>query len=178
MNALVRDAIERRGLLPLLDPTTRANSASAQPWRAKTEEVDLLVLGALADEIVRAEVGLDVCVRDDALRDVVPKVGSVPDFLRSVAIARIFGSKGANVGIALSQTGVELAQLAVLFGANELVGELRTKQGLPIADDQMGWLGKRSLRGLLVEQKRRELSTMLAHTGRRVRFVEATDGNS
>lgn len=159
------DWFERRqgGALP--DAETRERLANA----------DLLVLGAMSDELRRSELGDEVRVfanvsaPSDARTVEVPKAATGLEFLRAVALARICSAPGTHVRIDWSKVGLELAQVALGFGANELVGDIANKRGLPIAEDEtkkvkgQGMVDVRSL-------KKKELATLLSYSGRTAVF--------
>ncbi len=84
-----------------------------------------------------------------------------------VAIARIVGPRAADVRVDWSEIGIELAQVALGFGANELVGPIANKRGLAIADDatkKVKGEGMVSLQAM----KQRELAGLVRRSGRRV----------
>jgi hypothetical protein len=101
---------------------------------------DILALGALADRIRAREVGDGVRLFVDGAPDPVAiacrnAVGV--ELLREVAIARITGPQGASVRLDWDEVGLEIAIVALGFGADELVGRLRpvtAKKQLPLAD--------------------------------------------
>jgi 2-iminoacetate synthase ThiH len=91
-------------------------------------------------------------------------------FLRAVACARIVSSFAAPVRVDWSDAGIELAQVALGFGANELVGPIATKRGLAIADDaakKVKGEGMVSLQRL----KAQEIAGLVRRAGRRVVVV-------
>jgi hypothetical protein len=96
--------------------------------------IDLLVLGAMADRVRAAEVG-DV-VRLHLQRPSSSEGGAVfvddfdtdkggHDFVRRVARARLLESPGIPVRIDVDAVGLEIAQVALAFGASELVVPMR-----------------------------------------------------
>ncbi|MBK6694250.1 MAG: hypothetical protein IPG50_18890 [Myxococcales bacterium] len=138
---------------------------------------DILALGALADGIRAEEVGevVRITVRDaeavDArAADVVPMPDASPDargllYLRAVAAARILGPKAAPVVVDWTVTGMELAQLALSFGASELAGPIVSKRGLPIAkDDTKRVKGQGMVSAALLKQQ--ELVELIRRSGR------------
>ncbi len=146
---------------------------------------DLLALGALADRVRAEEVGADVRiytsepVDDDARVVVLPRDGQEHtglDLLREVAIARIVGPRRARVRVDWTRCGLELAQVALGFGADELVGFITTKRGLPIADGELLGVGKKSQRELAQVVKRKELAAYVERGGRVPVFIRA-DGS-
>jgi hypothetical protein len=95
------------------------------------------------------------------------------DLLREVAVARITGPRGARVRVDWTRCGLELAQVALGFGADELVGFIATKRGLPIADGELAGVGKKSKRELAQIVKRKELAACVERGGRVAVFVRA-----
>jgi 2-iminoacetate synthase ThiH len=142
----------------------------------------LLALGALADRVRKEEVGDTVKVftrgtpssgpgafvvhADEA--EVSKGRGTV---LRRVAIARITGPRAGRVVVDWASVGLELAQVALGFGASELAGPVVTRRGLPIADDRMQ---KVKGAGFVSSQllKKRELAVLVRMAGREVVFVD------
>ena len=111
---------------------------------------DLLAVGALADVIRSEEAGAVVRVYANVRPEPSARAievrrangegagagaGAGIQFLRAVAIARIPGPQAAEVRLDWAEVGIELAQVALGFGASELVGPIATKRGLAIADD-------------------------------------------
>jgi len=95
------------------------------------------------------------------------------ELLREVAIARISGPRGARIRVDWTRSGLELAQVALGFGANELSGCLADKRGLPMAEDaKLGVVGKKSRLEAAALVKRRELEGFVRRAGRTPRFDE------
>ncbi len=184
MSAIVETAIARAGLAPLLDARARGDEAEVKALAASLVSHDLLVLGALADQIRATEASDAVRIYADVTPDDGPTVIMVTrsasteadtglGFLRAVALARITGPRAARVRVNWSDIGLELAQVALGFGASELVGIIASKRGLPIADGTMSGMGKKSDQVLLTTVKRRELAGFVRRSGRRPIFVLA-----
>jgi 2-iminoacetate synthase ThiH len=99
------------------------------------------------------------------------KGASELDVLRAVAVARIAASKGARVGIDWSRHGIELAQVALGFGASELRGAIQRKSGLPILEEE-----SKKVKGQgnvsLASIKRAEIAELVKHAGRRAVFAD------
>jgi len=102
---------------------------------ARVGEIDLLVLGAMADRVRAHEHGevvrlhLQRPMRDDGaavFTDFDPVAGGGA-FLRRVAHARLRSHEtpGNPVRIDVEGVGIELAQVALAFGASELVAPIR-----------------------------------------------------
>jgi 2-iminoacetate synthase ThiH len=179
MSMLVDKALTAAGLMPIAEARRAGDLARVRDLAPALETADLLAVGALADR-VRAEESGDVVrifanVEADAGPDVV--VVSLADgargglaVLRRVAIARITGPKAARVRIDWSESGLEVAQVALGFGASELVGPIANRRGLPIADAstlKVKGAGMVSVQAL----KKKELASLLAIAGRRAVFV-------
>jgi hypothetical protein len=146
---------------------------------------DLLVLGALADRVRAEEVGDDVRIYVDgapAPHDegeaavVLPAEGretSGLDLLREVAIARAAGPRGLRVRVDWTRCGLEIAQIALGFGANELAGHLANKRGLPLAEGELLGVGKKSRLQAADAVKRNELEGFVRRAGRVPSFATA-----
>lgn len=181
MSVLIDRAIREAGLEPVLAARSRGELARARELLTD-RALDLLALGALADKVRAEEVGATVRVclspagegADGREPDVI-EVAPSADFLRDVAVARLGAPRGARVRVAWNAVGLELAQVALSFGANELRGTLADKRGLPLANGQMLGVGKRSERVPAALQKQRELAALLERGGRTVVFVPAVD---
>ena len=199
MSNLVERAIDAAGLGTVL--AARRAAASMDAHASRLRGADLLALGALADRVRVEEVGADVRIymtsappsgdeRAPAGDGSAPPSGDgsaagvivLPrddqelaglDLLREVAVARITGPRGARVRVDWTRCGLELAQVALGFGANELVGFVATKRGLPIADGELAGVGKKSKRELAQIVKRKELAACIERGGRVPVFVRA-----
>jgi hypothetical protein len=133
---------------------------------------DILVLGTLADALRRAHLGETVRAHTSsktlAPADLFVQAGS--DVLRDVAIGRILRPPTSRVAVDLATVGPTLAQVALTFGATDLVGFLVNKRGLPLAVD-----GTRRVKGEgnvpLATLKERELLRVLTVAGRPAEFV-------
>jgi hypothetical protein len=177
MTRLAEEAIVREGLWPLLEARRTGDLETVRTMAPALARADLLAVGALAD-IVRAEEKGDL-VRVYANVRPEPAAGAVDvqrqgegdasgiALLRAVAVARVTGARGADVRVDWSEIGLELAQVALGFGANEIVGPISNKRGLAIADDATAKVkgqGRVSLQAL----KQRELGGLVRRSGRRV----------
>jgi hypothetical protein len=197
MSNLVERAIDAAGLGPVL--AARRGAAAMDAHVSRLRGADLLVLGALADRVRAEEVGADVRIymtgappsgdggappsgdgsappSGDAGVIVLPREGqdlAGLDLLREVAVARITAPRGARVRVDWARCGLELAQVALGFGADELVGFIATKRGLPIADGELAGVGKKSKRELAQIIKRKELAACIERGGRVPVFVRA-----
>lgn len=176
MTRFVEEAIARGGLGPVLAARRAGDMRSVRESAPSWERADLLVLGAVADALRAEDVGLTVRIHESHRdRDVtwveVPAGTSELDVLRAVAVARILGGHGARIGIDWSRYGLELAQVALGFGASDLRGVMARKNGLPILEDE-----KKKLKGQgmvdLRSIKRREIAALVTHAGREPELVD------
>jgi hypothetical protein len=146
VTSLVEQAIAEAGLSELAVARRALDFARVRALATRLDSADLLAVGGLADQIRAEEVGDVVRVflgtppdegsdaviieAEDASRD----VGRASVLLR-VAKARITGPPATRVRVHWATVGIELAQVALGFGANELLGPVLSRRGLPIADD-------------------------------------------
>ena len=163
--SLVEAAIEAAGLGAIA--RARRTGKIAPGIASALEGADLLALGALADEIRAREVG--DCVRvlaslpvpGDPARVVrfkgAPSATSGLLFLRHVAIARITGDVAVPIRIDWMECGEGLGQVALGFGASEILVAPLHDRALPMA----GEAGKKD-----------ELVRLLCRTGRSALFIE------
>jgi hypothetical protein len=180
MSALAQEAIAREGLRPILDARRAGDMDAVRSLAPVLAKADLLAVGALADVVRDEEKGDLVRV----YTNVRPAPGATTievhregggdgagmQLLRAVAIARITGPHAADVRVDWSEIGIELAQVALGFGANELVGPIANKRGLAIADDatkKVKGEGMVSLQAM----KQRELAGLVRRSGRQVVIV-------
>jgi hypothetical protein len=200
MSQLVDQAIDAAGLRPVLE--ARRAGAALGAHLPQLQAADLLALGALADRVRAEEVGAIVRIYTGAgaarVGDATgtPRTGELAgapldddarvvtlpgddgevtglDLLRAVAVARVTGPRGARVRVDWTRCGLELAQVALGFGADELAGFIATKRGLPIADGELSGVGKKSKRELAQVVKRKELAACVERGGRVPVFVRA-----
>jgi 2-iminoacetate synthase ThiH len=180
VSALIDRAIERAQLGDVL-PARRSGDIRADDV-ARLQTADLLVLGALADRVRAEEVGDVVAIDLDASSaEVEAGLIVLPaeneaftglGLLREIAIARITGPRGARVRVDWTRCGLELAQIALGFGASELAGRIVNKRGLPLAEGETLGVGKKSRHENAVLVKRKELEGFVRRAGRTPSFVE------
>lgn len=185
MSTLVQDAICAAGLADVLE--ARLGGALVDGAMSRLRDADLLVLGALADRVRAQEVGDEVriYVREAPAGDP-PHAASEgrreltgSDLLREVALRRIAGPAKTPVRVDWTDCGLELAQVALCFGADELAGIIVTKAGELIGEGDLLGVGKKSRRELARDVKRKELAACVRRSGRVPVFVGAdgcTDG--
>lgn len=180
MSPLVQKALAAAGLSEIARARL-AGEPLPKGSRERLEKADLLALGALADA-VRARVAGDlvrISIRDGKApyevawiaRGDTSSEGAGLGLLRKVAVERVLSPDGVRVGVSYTEIGIELAQVALGFGASELRGVLANKRGLPIADDATKRVkGQGQVSAQLLQRK--ELSEVLAYVGRRAVFAE------
>jgi 2-iminoacetate synthase ThiH len=180
VSALVERAIDAAGLGDFIAARRQGELTAAHAERLRS--ADLLALGALADRIRTDEVGADVVIytadppATDAPLVVLPKAGSGLtglDLLREVAIARVCGPRRLGVRVDWSICGLELAQVALGFGADELSGRIVNKRGLPLGEGELLGVGKKSRHEAADLVKRKELAEAVRRSGRNPVFVGA-----
>jgi hypothetical protein len=178
VSALVQSAIEAAGLGDVL--AARPAGQLSEAHAARLRVADLLALGALADRVRAQECGPEVVIFTAE-----PPVGERPlvvlpnrgneltglELLREVAVARVCGPLRASVRVDWAVCGLELAQVALGFGANELLGRIANKRGLPLGDGELLGVGKKSRHELAEVVKRRELAELVRRAGRVPIFV-------
>ena len=183
MSKFVEEAIAKAGLLPVLSARRSGDLEAVRTTVASWGVADLLALGAVADAVRIQDVGEVVRIHE---REPAASEGEVTwvetgrstselDFLRAVAVARIASSPGARIGVDWSQRGMELAQVALGFGASELRGPIQRKSGLPIYEGEklkVKGQGMVELRAI----KRQEIGALVRHAGRLPNFVDG-EGN-
>lgn len=181
MTPLVSRALTQAGLLETLEARESGDRPRLLARRSHAEAADWLLLGALADEIRAREVGRTVRVfanvvpdADADARDFVgePHDGGI-DFLRTVALARIFSAPAARLRVGWDGLGMEFAQVTLAFGASELFGAVRFKDGELVTVDALLGHGKRSKLEPAQLVKRREIARFLTRAGRHALFATA-----
>ncbi len=181
MSVLVDRAIAFAGLDDVL--SARIHGSLDDARRARLRAADLLALGALADRVRAEEVGAEVRIytnesaerpNGDGGAIALPPEGAELtglELLREIAVARLAGPRGARVRVDWTRAGLELAQVALGFGANELAGRVASKRGLPIAEGEVLGVGKKSRRELAQVVKRKELAAFVRRAGRVPSFI-------
>jgi hypothetical protein len=180
VSRFVEESIRRAGLHSVLASRRAGDLATVRATIASWEHADLLALGAVADAVRVDDVGEVVRIHEHAGKekegdanvtwvDTAAGVSEL-DFLRAVAVARIAAPKGARIGVDWSQRGMELAQVALGFGASELRGVIMRKSGLPIlADERLKVKGQGMVE--LRAIRKREIAALVTHAGRSPVFL-------
>jgi 2-iminoacetate synthase ThiH len=176
MSELIDRTIEVAGLGDLIE-ARRAGGLSAEQL-ARLRSADLLVLGALADRVRADEVGAEVTIYtaeppvDGLPRVTFPAPGAPGEsvtgleLLREVAVARVAGAPRLRIRVDWAVCGLEIAQVALGFGADELVGRIANKRGLPLGEGELLGVGKKSRHEAADLVKRKELSELVRRAGR------------
>jgi hypothetical protein len=168
-------AIRATGLEELWEARRSLDLVRVRRLSGQLDSADLLAVGALADTIRSAEVG-DVVgvyagISAEEGSDVVTIGADDLDgprrafVLLRVAKARIMGPRAARVRVDWTSVGIELAQVALGFGASELCGATLNRRGLPIAE---GSVRKVKGAGLVASTllKQREIFALVRAAGR------------
>ena len=166
---LVSELLERSGLLPLLAQRERGIVPCGAEIDELVDRADTLALGAAADLARRGECGdetrIHVPAAPPATNDVAVIVSAASAggtaFLRHVARERLVGPIGRRIVVDFAAVGLEIAQVALSFGATDLAGPIASRKGLPMleVDDQKKVV------------KRRELAAFVERAGFRPVFV-------
>jgi hypothetical protein len=172
MGRLLNRAIEAAGLSDIQQSVLEGRAVSGEQL-AQLRGADLLALAALADRVRCAFHGEEVRVFSlraaaelRGAQAVTATVGLAADdaratgaeFLREVALLRLATPGAHPLAVSAESAGLELAQAALVFGANELLVDLAGKRTLPLLEGP--------------EARRAELRGLCERAGRSVRFVE------
>lgn len=174
MSRLVDKSIAEAGLDRVWKLREAERFDELHGMRAELTKADILPLGALADAIRAREVGPRVTIysADDKAHDALcPTATFGIELLREVAVLRIISPKSRAVRVDWGAVGIEAAQVALGFGASELVGPFGSIEG-PI--------GKaRTLKLVDGAQKwREELAKLISLVGREAVFMERGERKS
>lgn len=171
MAGILNRALSQAGLGELLQRLLRGEAADpAQVDRLRS--ADVLLLAGLADAVRTHFHGdeVRVCSAQAAARELeLVRVGAASaggaaedrtgqELLVEVALARIATPGKVGVAVGIEAFGLQLAQVALTFGANVLFGEFGSARGLILLDGPSA--------------RRAELGGLIERAGRRVRFDE------
>jgi hypothetical protein len=148
-----------------------AGQALAPDELARLRDADLLVVAGLADLARQQARGDQVRLlatpkpRDAALRVFALSDGerTGADLLRDIALTRLQTPRDQSLAVSLDELGVELAQTALVFGADVLFGDLAGKRTLPLIDGP--------------DARRTELTGLIERSGRKVVFEPTPRGS-
>lgn len=174
MTRFVEQAIARAGLSPVQPARRRGDVDAVRALVTSLGEIDLLALGAVADAVRSEECGEVVRIHPTPADDVqwIVEAKSELDLLRAVAVARVSGPIGARIGVDWGRQGLELAQVALGFGATDLTGPITRKSGTLISEDE---LKKVKGQGMVAATalRRREIAALVRNAGRSCEFTSA-----
>ncbi|HEY8079425.1 MAG TPA: hypothetical protein VIF62_35080 [Labilithrix sp.] len=170
MTRFLDEAIARAGLMPVLAARRAGDFETVRATVASWRGADLLAIGAVAELARIADVGDAVRIHAASASDVAwIEASSELALLREVAVARI--ANGGRIGVDWTRHGLELAQVALGFGASDLRGAITKKSGLPILATE----GRR-VKGEgvvdLASLRRREIARLVSCAGRKAVFVD------
>ena len=171
MTPLVARTLAASGLLALYEAHRRLETLTRERVPAG---VDLMALGALADAIRGEDVGDEVFVYANAKASH-PALVPAPqlrglELFREVAVLRVTAPRGARVRVDWGACSLESAQASLGFGANELVGPIANRRGLPIAEDATKKVKGQGMVSLQTLQMR-EIERVLRCAGKRPVFT-------
>ncbi len=156
---LVEQLLEREGLAPLLAMRAEGRIPTGPQAADRLARAATLALGAAADIARRGECGGEARIYVPAPPAATPgqvvlgaaDAAGGTTFLRNVAILRLTGPIGARLVVDFGALGLEIAQLALSFGATDLAGPIARRGGLPLvdADDQRKVMKRREIAGLV-----------------------------
>jgi hypothetical protein len=169
MGRLLDAAIDRAGLADIAARALRGETLSEADL-TRVRAADVLVVAGLADAVRARHRGADVRLfgadaarrAPDVVRVELAGAGAEgvtgQELLFQIALARLATPADKSVAVSYEQIGIELAQTALAFGADALVGDLTSKRTLPLLDGAAA--------------RRQEITGLIERAGRRVRFVE------
>jgi len=170
MGQMLLRALETAGLAEL-GARALAGVELTSDELARLQTVDVLLVAGLADG-KRARVrGDEVRVlrraeSSEALRvfDRSPteRGATGAELLLEVALLRLGASADVSIAVDLDAVGIELAQTALVFGADTLIADLGNGRSLPLLSG--------------VGARQQELAGLISRSGRRVRFADGQDG--
>jgi len=171
---LTTHAIAQTGLADVVDRRCQGTALGNEEL-ARFEGLDLLVLGAIANEIRRHDCGDNVQVyltKSPGPEAPFSLVTRQPGhdgtaFFRSVAMARLALTPGARLAVDFDVIGLALAQAALPFGISDLIGTLRSQKGLVMAGDTLS-----------AHAKRREIAGCIARAERVAVFADENPTSS
>jgi hypothetical protein len=156
---LVEERLFAAGLTPLLDMRAQGEPPRDPVMLDLVARTDILLLGAAADMVRRRECGDEAriyvpCAPREGPGTVV--LGAAESargtaLLRRIATMRLTGDIGLAIVVDWSGVGMEIAQVALSFGASDLAGLMASRRGLPMleSDDQKKLVKRREIAGFV-----------------------------
>jgi 2-iminoacetate synthase ThiH len=169
MGRLLQRAVERAGLSELCERALAGRGLSPEEL-AQLRETDVLIVAGLADAVRERHFGDEVRVlgNDTARREPLharppiapPSAAGTTgqQVLFEIALARLATPVEQGLCVSFDALGLELAQVALTFGADALCGDLAAKRVLPLLEG--------------VAARRIELQGLVERAGRSVRFID------
>jgi len=156
---LVQERLHQHKLLPLLEMRERGGVPSSPEAIEAIGRAEILTLGAAADLVRRRECGDEVRVyvpfapsAGDSLVIIGPETSARGTaLLRHIASRRLLGPIGQRIVVDFGAFGLEIAQVALNFGATDLSGVIASRRGLPMleSDEPKKLLKRREIAGLI-----------------------------
>lgn len=153
-------AIATAGLAEVVARRVRGEALSDAEL-SQARAVDLMVLGAAADAIRRADVGDEVKLHvgvaptnADGLVVIGNEAPKGTELLRHVAMTRLAMPQGGRLCVDFAACGLEISQIALAFGASELAGPLASKRGLQLVDSGKALKRRTELAGYVTRAQR------------------------
>ena len=173
---LVTRALEEQGLLSLLASREHGQIVTGSAAEEVLGRADVLALGAAADIARRRECGDEAHIyvpfappASASLLLIDAREGARGTaLLRKVATLRLTGEIGARIVVDWGAVGLEIAQVALCFGATDLAGTIASRRGLPMLDSE----------DQKKQVKRREIAGYVERAGFRPVFVAMSDSSS
>jgi 2-iminoacetate synthase ThiH len=177
---LVTRALEEQGLLSILASREHGQRATGAQVEKVLGRADVLALGAAADIARRRECGNEAHVYVPSPPLTPPPASAsllVIDaresargtaLLRKIAVLRLTGEIGARIVVDWGAVGLEIAQVALCFGATDLAGPIASRRGLPMLDSE----------DQKKQVKRREIAGYVERAGFRPVFISTSDSSS
>jgi 2-iminoacetate synthase ThiH len=163
-------ALEQAGLSDL-QARVLSGDALNQAELARLASADLLLVAGLADSMREHFRGDDVrVIKPNALRETelvlfersVTEHGETgAELLRELALLRLATRPTTGIAVSMETLGLELAQTALLFGADTLLGDLNGSRTLPLLEG--------------ASARQREVEGLVLRSGRKASFAQAQE---
>ena len=173
MGRVLSRALEAAGLADLQTRVLSGTPLDAAEL-ARLVGADLLLVAALADSMRAHFRGDDVrvlkrsgarepsCVLFEQAPSEHGQTGA--ELLRELSLLRLRTAPSSSVAVSMETLGLELAQTALLFGADTLIGDLQSGRTLPLLDGATA--------------RQREVEGLVERSGRRARFTDEASERS
>jgi hypothetical protein len=164
---MLTTAIERAGLRDLADRALTGRGLGAEDLK-RLQRADALVVAGIADTVRAVHRGHEVRVLTPDAANVESAMVLLEldagrsdgptgqELLLQIAYARLATLAAMSIAVSFEQLGLELAQTALVFGADALVGDLGSRRTLPLLDGAVA--------------RRHELKGLIERAGRLPRF--------